>query len=140
MKNLYLFIFSILISSALSAQFGYKNKLEQINGIEISYKVVNEKLFDKESPAQIRLKLKNTNEYPVNVKFKIEYSIGFTTSYNSGGVEICIPSKTARTGKMNGLVFELKTNDKNIFLSEDADWEFEKFEVEQIEDCKILQN
>ncbi len=128
----------LLTTSVMNAQFGYKNKMEASNGIEISYKVVHEKYFDKESPAQIRLKLKNTNEYPVNLKFEIEYSTDLTKKYKSGDVEICIPAKTARTGKMNGLVFELNTSDTGIFSSDNAEWEFIRFDVEQIEDCKLI--
>ncbi len=134
---LFLAIFTAICTS-IFAQFGYKNKLETIDGIEKSYKVVHEKFFDKDSPAQLRLKLKNTNEYDVNINFEIEYSVGLTKRYKSEHVEICIPNKLARTGKMHGLVFEIKSNDIKVFESDDADWNFIIFEVEQSEDCSVL--
>jgi hypothetical protein len=136
MKSSLLILGLSILSFVANAQFGYKDTLPVNSGIEISYKVVNSKLFDKNSPAQIRLKLKNTNEYAVNVKFEIEYSVDLTKSYSSGGLEICIPVKTARTGKMSGLVFELNTTDKEIFEAENAEWEFLRFDVEQIENCE----
>jgi len=121
------------ISICSFAQFGYKNKLESVNGIEISYKIVHEKYFDKESPVQLRLKLKNTNNFNVNVNFEIQYQLDFTKKLNSGEVIIEIPRKSAKTGKMHELVFEINSNDPNIFKSEDAEWEFINFDVEEIE-------
>ncbi len=136
MKGLFLISAILLTCFVANAQFGYKDKLESKDGIEIGYKIVHTKHFDKESPAQLRLKLKNTNEYPVNLKFEIEYTTGMTKRYSSGGVEICFPSKTARTGKMHGLVFELNTTDVQIFSTDNAEWEFSIFDVVQIEECK----
>ncbi|MCK9254515.1 MAG: hypothetical protein GX793_02985 [Bacteroidales bacterium] len=137
-KILFLTIFASLINYSSFAQFNYKNKLENKNGIEISYKIVHSKFFNKESPAQIRLKFKNTNDYPANIKFEIEYSTGFTHRYKSEIIEICIPAKSTKAGKPSGLVFELKTNDINIFNNEDSEWEFTRFDVEKTETCKPL--
>lgn len=140
MKLLVSILLFTIISSASFAQFGYKNKLEPVNGVQISYKIVHEKFSDKSSPAQIRIKLKNTNDFDVNIKFGIEYTIGLTKRYNSGSVETCIPQKSTQAGKISGLVFELKTHDVEIFKSENAEWEFTHFEVEQVDDCKVLIN
>ena len=49
------------------SQFGYKNQLDAVTGIEIKYKLVHAKTFDKESPVELRLKLKNTNDFNANV-------------------------------------------------------------------------
>lgn len=136
-----LFLTILLFSGILAnAQCGYKNQLETKNGINVNYKVVHEKHFEKDSPAQLRLKLKNTNDYPVLIRFKIEYSTGYTTSYTSEGIEVCIPKKSAKAGKLHGLVFELKTNDIEIFSKEDAEWVFTMFEVTQTENCKSDNN
>ncbi len=133
MKKYFLILILIITSTVANAQFGYKNSLDPIDGVEIKYKVVNEKFFDKSSPAQLRFKLKNTNEYDIKLNFEVEYQMGFTKKYQSGNIEIEIPKKSAKTGKMHGLVFEIESNDKNIFESEDAEWIFTKFEVEKIE-------
>jgi hypothetical protein len=138
MKKIILFTLSLIVCSAAFAQFGYKHKLDTVNGVEISYKIVHAKHFDKESSAQLRIKLKNLNSHDVNVKFSIEYSIDFTKKYNSGGVEICIAAGTSKAGTISGLAFELNTNDIKIFEGENAEWEFIRFDVEQIDDCKVL--
>lgn len=140
MKTLASIILFSIISTASFAQFGYKNKLEPVNGVERSYKIVHEKHSDKSSPAQIRLKLKNTNDFDVNIKLEIEYRTGLTERFNSGSIEICIQKKSTKAGKISGLVFELKTNDIEIFNGENAEWEFTHFDVEQIEDCKVFNN
>ncbi len=127
------FIFlSLFISLSAFAQFGYKYELKSIEGIEIKYKIVHEKFFDKDSPVQLRLKLKNTNEHDVNVNFEIEYQFDLTKKYKSGNIEIEIPAKAARTGKWHGLVFEIKSNNKEIFDNENAEWEFVIFEVKKM--------
>ena len=130
-------IFSlIIISTGVFAQFGYKNSLETKEGIEIKYKVVHEKFFDNESPVQLRLKLKNTNDYSVNLNFEIEYQIDFTKKYQSGEITLEIPRKSAKTGKMHGLVFEINSTDKNVFDSDDAEWIFTIFEVERLKELE----
>ncbi|HNY44036.1 MAG: hypothetical protein ACOX0V_10785 [Bacteroidales bacterium] len=137
-KILILTIFGILISYCSYSQFNYKDTLETKDGIEISYKIVNAKCNDKNSPAQIHLRLKNTNDYPTNIKFEIEYSTGFTQRYKSELIETCIPPKSTKAGRASGLVFELKTNDVDIFKNEDSEWEFTIFEVEKVENCRKL--
>ncbi len=136
LKYLFAFLIFILNYSNSFAQFNYNNKLETNNGIEISYKVVHANFFDKESPAQLRIKFKNTNQFFAIIKFQIEYSTGMQNRYKSENLEICIPSKGTKAGKPSGLVFELKTNDINIFNSQEAEWEFTQFEVKEIDNCK----
>ncbi|MDD2636280.1 MAG: hypothetical protein PHW82_12390 [Bacteroidales bacterium] len=131
MKKQFLILILITTTIVANAQFGYKNSLDPIDGVEIKYKVVNEKLFDKSSPAQLRFKFKNTNEHDIKLNFEIEYQMDFTKKYQSGNIEIDIPKKAARTGKMHGMVFEIQSNDKNIFESDDAEWFFTIFEVEK---------
>jgi len=137
MKLTILLISFIIASLTLSAQFGYKHQLETNNGVNINYKIVHSKHFDKSSPAQIRLKFENINEYPVNVVFEIEYSTDMTKRYGSGKIEVCIPANSAKFGTVHGLAFELNTNDIEIFNGDNAEWEFVSFVVTQTEDCKL---
>jgi hypothetical protein len=138
MRKVLLFLITTLISISAFSQFGYKYQMETVDGIEIKYKVVHSKFFDKSSPLELRLKLKNTNDYDVNLDFEIQYSIDLTKKYKSGSVNICIPRKSARTGKMHGLMFEIIGDDPKLFESDDADWEFIQFEIEQTEDCDVI--
>lgn len=133
MKKVILILVTFCITLSGFAQFGYKNKLKSVEGVEISYKIVHEKFFDKESPVQLRLKLKNTNDQDVNISFEIQYQFDLTKKYNSGKIEIDIPRKSAKTGKMHALAFEINSTDNKVFDAENAEWEFLEFEVKQSE-------
>jgi hypothetical protein len=132
MKKAIFIFFALVITLSSYAQFGYKHKLDPVGDVEISYKIVHEKFFDKESPVQLRLKLKNTNDYDLTLNFEIQYQFDLTKKYNSGEVEIEIPRKSAKTGKIHGLVFEINSTDPKVFESENAEWEFLKFNIEMI--------
>lgn len=134
-NKLFISIICFFICSVAYSQAFYKNEIKSKDGIEIKYKINHTKMFDKNSPVKLSLKLKNTNNYDVNLGFEIEYSTGFTTRYKSGNVDICIPGRMTRKGKANGLAFELNTNDKDIFSSDDTEWEFTKFDIKQTEKC-----
>lgn len=133
MKKIVLIIVSLCITISSFAQFGYKNELETVNGVEIKYKIVHENFFDKSSPVQLRLKLKNTNNYDVNVNFEIQYQFDLIKKYNSGKIQLDIPSKSAKTGKMHALVFEINSTDTKIFNTEEAEWGFLEFIVNKKE-------
>jgi hypothetical protein len=134
-KSYILIIFALFYNTS-NGQLFYKNKLEPRDGIEIKYKVRHVKMFDKNSPVMLCLKLTNTNDSDVNLKFEVEYSTGFTTKYKSGEVDICIPKNMTRRGKARGLAFELNSTDKNILASEDIEWEFTTLKIDKIEKCE----
>lgn len=134
-RKIFLISIITLFCNVVFAQYVYKNELPTVNGIEIKYKVIHSKLFDKTSPVQLRIKLKNTNDFDASINLQVEYSTGFTQKFRSENFDICIPKNSVRKGKVNGLVFELNSSDKDIFLSEDTEWEFVKFEVEQVDVC-----
>ncbi|MDR2010505.1 MAG: hypothetical protein LBQ22_08480 [Bacteroidales bacterium] len=132
-RNGLLIILILLSFNGVFAQIGYKYQLSSQDGIDVKYKIVQSK---KESPVQLCLRLKNNNEYDVNLKLNLEYSTGFTTKYQSGELEVCIPKKYVKKGKSSGLAFELNSSDKELFSSGKADLELIKFEIEQIETCR----
>lgn len=134
------FLISILIASttAFFAQRGFVSYIEpSFKNIDIRYKITNHNFFDKSSPAIIVLKLKNNNEFDVNVDIQIEYQFGIKSRYKSEKVTVCIPARRIIGGRMHGLSFELKTSDTKIFDNEENEWFFSVFEVEQIDKCTV---
>ncbi len=129
MKKFLFFLTSLILAISSFGQFGYKYKLEPVNGVEISYKIVHANFFDKSSPVQLRLKLKNTTDFDVNISFKIEYQFDLTKTFQSENLLIEIPRKSAKTGKFHGLIFEIDSDDPKVFDSDNADWEFIEFKV-----------
>lgn len=138
MKKIFVTLVLIIISFYSFSQLFYKNELKAVDGIEIKYKFANSSFFDKSSPLNLRFKLKNTNDFPVKIQMELVYYLNIVDMYKSGVIELCIPAKTARTGKMHGLNFEVKTDTKEDFDSDANSWEIETFIVEQTEDCKLF--
>lgn len=137
MKKLFLIICLAFITSLTYSQLFYKNQLETIEGVEIKYRFAKPSFFNKDNPLSLRFKLKNTNDHHVAVGFSVVYYL-FLDKFESETVEICIPRKTARTGRLHGLSFQMDIEGAEIFEKEENYWEFAKFEVIKIEDCKLF--
>ena len=119
----------MLISVSAFAQFGYKHKLDPNSGLEIKYKYAHEKIFNKNSPLNLRIKIKNTNNYDVNLSFIVIYEKGIATQFESELISIDIKSGRARTGKWHGLNFETGYNSEEKLKSDEFTWHFDTFEV-----------
>lgn len=137
MKKIIILILSLLSTAYLFTQNKFITLAETTNNIEVSYKISHLNFFDKNSPAVMIFKLKNNNSFDVQVSLQIEYHIGISKKYKSEIVNVCIPSGRIIGGRMHGLMFELKTTDLNIFDSEENEWFFSIFKVEQIEKCYV---
>lgn len=122
----------VLLCKPTSAQFGYNQELEPIEGISIKYKFVHEKFFNKKSDINLRLRLENTKDYDVKVRFSIIYEKGIIQTLKSEIIEIEIPANKSRTGKARGLNFDTGTNDMEYINSDDFIWYFDIFEVLKI--------
>ncbi len=140
MKKTFLIICFAFIASIGYAQLFYKNQLETIEGVEIKYRFAKPSFFNKDQPLSLRFKLKNTNDHHVTVSFEVVYYLNIIEKFESGLVEICIPRKTARTGRMHGLSFEMDIEGPEIFEEDGNNWELESFDVKKIEDCKLFED
>lgn len=133
MKTIRILILSVfalcLFSTAANAQFGYKNDYKTIDGVEISYKWSQSKWWKKSSPKQLRFKMKNTNDYKVNVKFELVYLLDHVVKFQSGTLESEIKAGKALSGKLNGFYFESPDISNKQLESEKFEWEFLFFEV-----------
>ncbi|HOE05989.1 MAG TPA: hypothetical protein PLZ52_12295 [Bacteroidales bacterium] len=141
MKRLILlFVLTVIFGVALKAQWGYRTEYKTLDGVIILYKYAHEKMFDKTSPINLRIKIKNTNDYPVEVSFRIMMESGFTDIKQSEMVDICIPKKLARSGKLHGLNFETGVNDVSLFEKNEIEWYMEPLSIEKSDKCIQLQS
>lgn len=136
-KSLKIFIIVFISGISLESysQLFYKNELPSEDGVEINYRFAKEKFLKKDSPQTIRFKLKNTNDYDVNVKLELIYHLNIIDRYESGLVEICIPSNRSRKGR-HGLMFEVLVDNPEDFENDENFWELETFEVEEVPECE----
>jgi len=136
MKNLLLFIILTGFATALYSQdSGYTDMKEAIDGVEISYKIVHEVASDVTSPAELRLKFKNTNDYAVNITFQLGYSSGMAQDTEGEVMSICINKNANKMGKIDGLNFEFPEEHARYLEIHKAKWNFLTFEVEEVEKC-----
>ncbi|HOK37764.1 MAG TPA: hypothetical protein P5538_02420 [Bacteroidales bacterium] len=138
MKRFFLISILLWYTIAIFAQRGFVSYIEpSFKNIDVKYKITNQNFFDKSSPVVIILKLKNNNEFDVQVDIQIEYQFGIKSRYKSEKVSVCIPAGRIVGGRMHGLSFELKTSDTKIFNNEENEWFFSVFDVEQIDKCTV---
>jgi hypothetical protein len=119
----------ILINSHAYAQFGYKENYKTIDGVEISYKWSHAKFLNKNSPIQLRFKMKNTNDYPVKIEFELVYMIDHIVKFESGELSADIKAGKAISGKLNGFYFETDVLSNQELQAENFSWDFLFFNV-----------
>ncbi len=124
------FILTVFVfNTKANAQYGY-TEYQTIDGVEISYKWSHAKFRDKDSPKQLRLKIKNTTEQKVTVNFEVTYTLRGKTEFKSGELEAEIKPGKSISGKLNGFYFETPSNISNEDLeSDDFEWSFLYFDV-----------
>lgn len=127
-----IFISIFAFNLSAKAQFGYKNEYKTIEGIQISYKWSHSQWWKKESPLQLRFKIKNTNNYKVSSKFELVYMLDHVVKFQSGELESEIKSGKSLIGKINGFYFETKKLKNSEILSDDFEWDFLSFEVSKL--------
>jgi hypothetical protein len=72
-----------------------------VDGVAIQYRWANSKFFDKSSPLELRLKIKNNNSYPVTVSYEIDFYMGPLMKESSELTELCInPNLPGQAGSM----------------------------------------
>jgi hypothetical protein len=141
MKNFFMFaIFSLLFvlltgSHETSAQRRYVDH-STVNGVAIQYRWANTKFFDKSSPLELRLKIKNNNDYPVSVSYDIEFFMGPVLKETSDVTELCINPKLAKTGRLNGMYYRSTTLGTRDIESKEFNWEITNLEIERTESCR----
>ncbi len=127
-----LFIFTVNIDSA-RAQFYDEFKTEE--GVEFSYRWTRSNFFDRSSPLELRLKVKNTNDYPVEVSFQVDFYMGPVVKESSHTTKLCIRRKLAKTGRLNGVYYRSSVLSNEEIESDEFEWMLEELEIKRVEDC-----
>lgn len=136
-----IFVFSIFIILSLTSCTG-QGFLSQrfidhstVDGVDIQYRWANE-TRDKDSPLELRLKIKNNNSYPVQVSYEIEFYMGPMMEESSEPTELCINPKLARTGRINGMYYRSTKLSNEQMESEDFIWEINDLKIEKVDSCR----
>ncbi len=107
-----------------------------VDGVEIQYRWANSKWLDRNSPLELRLKIKNNNDYPVEVSYVIEFFMGPMHEESSDVTELCINPKLAKTGRINGMYYQSSSLSNQQLESDEFSWEIEDLEIVEVESCR----
>jgi hypothetical protein len=130
----FLFAFISTIQET-SAQRRYVDH-STVEGVEIQYRWANSSFFDKSSPLELRLKIKNTNDYPVTITYDLEFYMGPVLEETSDETELCINPKLAKTGRINGMFYRSQTLSNQQLESDQFSWEITNLEITRVESCR----
>jgi len=100
MKKLLLIILIASFGNTYAQNTSIKNEAKNVEGIQITYKWKHSKCFNKKSPKQLNIQLKNTNDYSAKVGVILSYYMSGLLIEQSDTVYNCIlPKKTAKGSK-----------------------------------------
>ncbi|NVN95782.1 MAG: hypothetical protein HXX18_10920 [Bacteroidetes bacterium] len=88
-----------------SQQKEVKNDMLSLNGVEFWHKWKPSKCFNKKSPLQLNVKVKNTNAYCVKVELQVNYYQSGIIKEQSDTVSLCLNPNQSKQGSKNGLNF-----------------------------------
>lgn len=108
----------------------------EVEGITIQYRWARSKIFDRSSPLELRLKIKNNNDYPVEISYVIEFYMGPVLEETSEISELCINPKLAKTGRINGMYYQSSILSNEQMESDQFSWEIEDLEIDRVESCR----
>jgi hypothetical protein len=117
MSKLILIIIFFLGATAASAQTKYELK-ETVEGVEYSFKWSKSSFFKKNSPPQLRIKIKNNNEYPVLYSFGIDLFVKGKTKGEVLPEQYPIRAKQTKAGKTNGHYYEFNLSWEEVRSTE----------------------
>jgi hypothetical protein len=140
MKNLLMFALVFLFAFFLGPRetSGQRRYVDHstVDGVDFQYRWANSKASDKNSPLELRLKIKNNNDYPVNVIYDIEFFMGPVLKETSDLTELCINPKLAKTGRINGMYYRSGILRNRDIESKEFRWEITNLEIERTESCR----
>ncbi len=122
MNKYILVIFFGLVACFASAQGKYELK-ETVDGVEFYYKWSRSSFFKKSSPPQLRVKIKNSNSYPVQYTFGLDLFVNGKTKGEVLPETFSIGANRTKAGKTNGHYYEFEVTWEEI-KSPDFEIEF----------------
>ncbi len=140
MKNLILpAVFILVLSFTSTGETNAQRRFVDhsvIEGVDIQYRWANSKFFDRNSPLELRLKMKNNNDYPIRITWDIEFYMGPKLIETNEETEVCINPKLARTGRINGMFYRSSNLNNRQLESDEFNWEITNIEIERVESCR----
>ncbi len=132
-----LFVLGIFFfaSNVNDAQAQRYQEFKTEDGVEFSYRWSRSSFFDRSSPLELRLKVQNTNDYPVEVSFQVDFYMGPVVKESSQTTELCIRPKLAKTGRLNGVYYRSSVLSNEEIESDDFEWLIEDLEIKKVEGC-----
>ena len=132
------FTLIFIISGSYQEAFGQSRYVDHSTeeGVSIQYRWANSKWLDKSSPLELRLKIKNNNDYPVEINYAIDFYMGPVHEESSDVTELCINPKLAKTGRINGMYYQSSRLSNQQLESDAFIWEIRDLEIDRVESCR----
>jgi len=132
------FTLLFIISGSYQEAFGQRQYVDHSTeeGVSIQYRWANSKWLDRSSPLELRLKIKNNNDYPVEISYVIDFYMGPVHEESSDVTELCINPKLAKTGRLNGMYYQSSRLSNQQLESDAFIWEIRDLEIERVESCR----
>ncbi|MFO7923718.1 MAG: hypothetical protein R6U58_08515 [Bacteroidales bacterium] len=140
MRRFFVFTIFLLLFSAAGtvhiseAQVRYIDH-STVEGVDIQYRWVHSTWIDRSSPLELRLKIKNNNDYPVEVSYVIEFFMGPMLEERSDTTRLCINRKLAKTGRINGMYYQSNKLTNEEIESDEFIWEINDLNIKQVASC-----
>ena len=110
--------------------------LESKDKVSFSYRWKNSIFFKKDSPLMLTLRIQNSNDYPIETGFVVDYYWRAILKASSEEQLFCIQAKKSIRGKVRGLGFDHGTFTNEQIRSEDFIMELNGIKVEKTSECK----
>lgn len=137
MKKYLIIMLLIGASTILSASKNPYQELKTTDGVKISYKWGKSNILKKDAPLRLLLKFENTNEYAVEVSFKIDFFWqGMIQSESENEKCICISPGKKLKGRVHDLHFDTGKFNNQQVKSDDFILEINDIKITQISGCK----
>ncbi len=138
LSTLTVFALLFIIAGTSQEAFGQRRYVDHSTeeGVSIQYRWANSKWLDRSSPLELRLKIKNNNDYPVEISYVIDFYMGPLHEESSDVTELCINPKLAKTGRINGMYYQSSRLSNQQLESDAFSWEIRDLEIERVESCR----
>jgi hypothetical protein len=124
-----------MTTTSLFAQRGYID-LKTEENLKIQYRWQRVSPLDKKSDAMLNLRVTNLSESAVKWSFTIVFYNDKMAVHESEVTKICLKPGQSLSGGLAGLRYTQEGLKLDVVEKESFSWEFETFEVEEVENCK----
>lgn len=135
MKKILFVILIISIGNVYAQKKVTNNETKNIEGIQVEHKWKHSKCFNKKSPMQLNVLLKNTNDYAVKVGVVVSYYTSGLLKEQSDTVYNCILPKKIAKGSKKKLNFSLGGFSNEDLNKPEFSYEIKLAEVVKMRGC-----